>query len=117
MTPSAGLRVMTDTIVVPSVIDLVMAAARFVAVLATVLPYVAEEADVLFPTATVAMGHADEVRKNVLEDLVVVVIRIILLVVRGRHDDGFVRHRVGRRTTFGPNPIFNFLCPPVAALA
>jgi len=59
--PSTGVRIMTDTIVVPSVIDLVMAAARFVAVLATVPPYLAEEADVLFPTATVAVGDADKV--------------------------------------------------------
>ncbi len=120
MTPSTCLRVVTDAVIIPSVIDLVVAAARFVAVLFTVFTHVAEEAYVIFPTAAMAVGHADEVRKHVLEDGVVVnflmlcVIIVWFLVVRGSHDvgnnvvqgrhgsgfAGVVRHLVGRRTEF-----------------
>ncbi len=72
MTPSTGVRVVTDTIVVSSVIDIVVAATLFVARLVTVFAHVAEEAYVVFLAAPMAMGHTDEVRKDVLEDVVVV---------------------------------------------
>ena len=76
---------MTDAVIILSVIDLVVAAAHFVAVLATVLAYVAEEADVLSTTASMAVGDADKVPKDVLEDGMVVNFFLIVwfLVVRG----------------------------------
>ena len=89
MTPSAGLRVVTDTIVVPSVIDLVVTAALFVARLVTVFAHVAEEAYVVFLAAPMAMGHANEVRKDVLEDVVVV-------------------HGIGKRALILLHPPFQF---------
>jgi len=113
MTPSAGLRVVTDAVIIPSVIDLVVTATLFVAVLFTVFTHVAEEAYVLFPTAAMAMGNTDEVRKDVLEDGVIV----NLLLIRGRHGvgidvfrvgGGLVRHRVGRAHRILHPPLFQF---------
>lgn len=78
---------MTNAVIILSVIDLIVAATSFVAVLATVLAYVAEEADVLSATASMAVGDADKVPKDVLEDGMVVNFFLIVwfLVIGGRN--------------------------------